>query len=97
MTIQVFECPHCGSRTVEENIAVHTARTFSHRTDYDTYYYAEPWHLNALDMEHVTVEEYLCLQCGRTWKSYDAMQDAGAIKEIEESMFGKWLEEERLH
>lgn len=96
MKIQVFECPHCGSRTVEENIAVHTTRTFSHRTNHDMYY-AEHWHLNALDMEYVTVEEYLCLHCGRTWESYDAMQDAGAIKEIEESTFGKWLEEERLH
>jgi hypothetical protein len=47
-------------------------------------------------MEHVTVEEYLCLQCGHTWKSYADMQDAGAIKEIEDSTFGKWLEEEKI-
>lgn len=93
--IEVFECPHCGSRTVEENIAVHTTRTFSHRTNYDMYY-AEHWHLNALDMEYVTVEEYLCLHCGHTWESYAAMQDAGAIKEIEESKFCKWLEEEKI-
>lgn len=95
MKIQVFECPHCGSRTVEENIAIHTARTFSHRAN-DDMCYAEQWHLNALDMEYVTVEEYLCLHCGRTWESYAAMQDAGAIKEIEDSTFSKWLEEEKI-
>lgn len=55
MKIKVFECPHCGSRTVEENIAIHTARTFSHRSNGDMYY-AEPWYLNALDMEDITVE-----------------------------------------
>lgn len=95
MKIKVFECPHCGARSLTETIAVTAAREFSHIDEHGIPLYSMNW-VNELVPDDVQTVEFICIMCGHTWPDMDAVFDDNAMHEINEADFAKWLEEEKI-
>lgn len=102
-SIKVFKCPNCGDWELINVVYIPACRRFHKLDSSGEPQWLTPAWLSEDDIDVACAENWLstgasldyiyCNGCGCGWPSFEELENAGGLVEIDESEFDKFLQE----